>query len=114
MAIGDAALLKLIHDLTSDSSDIREDAAGTVTDWLSSFARREARVVAAVLASAAVVERPGDCRESVLHALSELADQGHFGADEVLPIKDIDPSTLDPSEQEYMALFREEYGWADG
>jgi hypothetical protein len=67
----------------------------------------------AALVSAAAVERPGDCRESLLYALSELSVQGHFGADEVLPIKDIDPSTLDPSEHEYMELFREEYGWTD-
>ncbi|GLY51455.1 hypothetical protein [Lentzea sp. NBRC 102530] len=108
MAIGDARLLKLVHDLTSADSSRCEDAAGTVTDWLSSFSPREARVVGAVLASAAAVAGAG-CRESLLHALFELSGRGHLGADEVAPVQDIPQDSLGPSEQEYLAGISEEH-----
>jgi hypothetical protein len=109
--IGDRSLLALLRELTSADGATRESACGTVTDWAGLFDAREAKVVAAVLASAAALEQPGDVRESQMHALHELSSRDLFGAAEVAPLRAIDRRTLDVNEIEYLRTFEDEYGW---
>ncbi|MFJ1751686.1 hypothetical protein [Kitasatospora sp. NPDC088134] len=107
MPVTDRELLDLLHGLTAPDPRLREDACGTVTDWLSAFSPFQARLLAMGLATAAATEPDPSCRESELHALGELADTGFFGAESFEPVERLDRNTLEPSEQEYLAALRE-------
>ncbi|WP_042434346.1 hypothetical protein [Streptacidiphilus anmyonensis] len=108
MAVPQTDVVTLLSALTAAEPARREDACGTVTDWLTAFDRFQARTIATVLASTAVAESDASCREAQLHALAELADTGHLAREFFEPVLNLAPDTLDPSEREYLeALERE-------
>lgn len=102
MAIGEERLLDLVRRLVSSDLEVREDACGTVTDWIGSFAAHEVRLISNLLATLSVIETNDTCRESELHAVFELFDTGFITPNEVEALRRIDPSSLRGSEVEYM------------
>ncbi|MGW5451835.1 hypothetical protein [Nocardia sp. NPDC003979] len=108
MTIGETRELELIRRLTSPSPDIREDACGTVTDWIHSFSPEEVHTLSSLIATLAVVEQNPKCRESQLHALSELVDSGHLRASDLFVLKVLDQNALTNSENEYLEYLQEE------
>jgi hypothetical protein len=109
MAIGADRLTALVHSLTALDPSVREDACGTVTDWMGSLDQLEARVLATLLSFAATVETNMSCRESQLHAIYELVDTGYLDSQAIEPLADLDMKSLDVSEREYMSYLNEEF-----
>lgn len=102
MTVGDERLVTLTRELVSNDPNEREDACGTITDWLNSFDSREATFLATILSSSVNLEASATCRESQLHALAELSDTGLIRASSLSPLKFIEKSSLRGSEVEYV------------
>ncbi|HKT00125.1 MAG TPA: hypothetical protein VJT31_11385 [Rugosimonospora sp.] len=109
MAVGADRLADLVRSLASTDPASREAACGTVTDWISSFSKYEARLVGMLLVTLAGAEKAGPTRESELHALYELADTGGIDGEVVGPIRLLDRGLLGVSELEYVKYLGEEY-----
>ncbi|MFR9724438.1 hypothetical protein ACL02R_13895 [Streptomyces sp. MS19] len=109
MAVGSPALLALIRGLTSSSPVERDEACGTVTDWVTAFGPGELLTVAGVLAAAAATESDTTCRESELHALSELDSTGGLQGVVLAALTGVDESSLTSSEAEYLDYLKQEY-----
>lgn len=109
MAVGADRLADLVRSLVSTDPASREAACGTVTDWISSFSKYEARLLGMLLVTLAGVEKVGSARESELHALYELVDTGGIDVEVVEPIRLLDRRLLGVSELEYVKYLSEEY-----
>lgn len=109
MTVGSDKLIGLVRSLSSADSTSREATCGTVTDWISSFSKYEARLLGMLLVTLAEAEEDDSCRESELHALQELADTGDLDFAVLEPIRRLDQSALGVSELEYVKYLSEEY-----
>lgn len=109
MSVGDDGLLELVRKLLDSDSGVREDACGTVTDWVQSFDSREAQLLSIVLSSAARLETVPYCREAQLHALCELADTGFLDPEHISVLRLIDKGSLRGSEVEYVEYLESEF-----
>ncbi|MEU1220402.1 hypothetical protein [Streptomyces microflavus] len=94
---------------TSLFREAREVTAERICDWCHSFDRREVRVVAALLSSAAVVETDRDCRESQLNALSELTASGLVEAEDLAPLRELRRDVLTKADAEHYDYLVSEY-----
>ncbi|MGK5531097.1 hypothetical protein [Streptomyces sp. URMC 129] len=110
MAIGNRHLIDLLRGLTASVPETRDAACGTVTDWVSAFSPTEAAVVASVVAAAATVEADPTCRESQLHALTELGESASITAEALSPLTELDVRSLQGSEIEYLDYLRTTFG----
>lgn len=109
MAVGDRRIISLVKELLAEDPRAREDACGTVTDWVNSFDSREATLLAMVLSSSATTEEDLSCRESQLHALVELSDTGFIHAKDFSPLYSLNKSVLRGSEVEYFEYLTTEH-----
>ncbi|MGW2088196.1 hypothetical protein [Streptomyces sp. NPDC001880] len=109
MTVGDKNLVLIVRGLASSDPEVREETSETVCDWLNSFSRREVRVISALLSSIAALETESDCRESELHALSELTETEFIEADDLAPLQQIQRDTLRGSEAEHFDYLTGEY-----
>ncbi|MFE7614753.1 hypothetical protein [Streptomyces sp. NPDC057496] len=109
MTVGDENLVSIVRGLISRNPDDREEASETVCDWLNSFDRREVKMISALLSSLVVLETESDCRESELHALSELTETGFIEAGDLAPLWQIRRDTLRGSEVEHFDYLAGEY-----
>lgn len=109
MSVGADRLVALIRSLTSPDAAERENACGTVTDWISSFSEFEVRLLGMLLATLASAEKHASCRESELHALYELADTDGLDSGVIEPVRLLDHSLLSVSEVEYVNYLSQEY-----
>ncbi|MFE1472612.1 hypothetical protein ACFW6N_02050 [Streptomyces cyaneofuscatus] len=109
MTIGNSNLLGIARDLSSPSPEAREEASERICDWVHSFDRREVRVVAALLSSAAAEEPERDCRESELNALSELTASGLVEADDLAPLRELRRDLLTEPDAEHYDYLVGEY-----
>lgn len=108
MTVGTKNILDISRDLTSPSSEVREEASSRIRDWVHSFDRREVRVVAALLSSAVAVEPERDCRESELNALSELTASGLVEAEDLASLRELRRDLLtEPDAEHYDYLVGE-------
>ncbi|MFD4024764.1 TetR/AcrR family transcriptional regulator [Streptomyces sp. NPDC058576] len=108
-SIGDKHLLALTRDLVSESAQVRERASETISDWARSFDRGEARTLASLLASAAVLEQDANCLESQLNALGELSVAGLFEAADIAALRRLPRDSLRPADVEHLVYLMEEY-----
>ncbi|MFF3972479.1 TetR/AcrR family transcriptional regulator [Streptomyces rubiginosohelvolus] len=108
-SIGDEHLLALTRDLTSESAKVRERACETICDWVRSFDRKEVRTLAALLASAAVLEQDATCLESELNALGELSVTGFVEAEDIAALRRLPRESVRPGDVEHLDHLIEEY-----
>ncbi|MFH9667620.1 TetR/AcrR family transcriptional regulator [Streptomyces globisporus] len=108
-SVGDEHLLALTRSLVSESARVRERACETISDWARSFDRREARTLASLLASAAVLEQDEDCLESELNALGELSTAGLFDAADIATLRRLPRDSVRPADVEHLDNLMEEY-----
>lgn len=109
MSLGDSNLIKIARGLTSTLPRTREEACEMACDLLHSFDRREVRIVAGLLASAATLETVRDSLESELHALSELTETGFIESDDLEPLRNLQKDRLSGSEAEHLEYLASEY-----
>ncbi|MEU8888993.1 hypothetical protein [Streptomyces sp. NPDC048442] len=109
MSVGERSLIELVHELTSDSPEGREEACNVVRDWLHTFDQREAALIAYLLASAAVLENDPDILESALFAVCELTTTGFIQAEDISPLRKIRGADLKGSELGHLKYLESEY-----
>ncbi|MEU7327907.1 TetR/AcrR family transcriptional regulator [Streptomyces parvus] len=108
-SVGDEHLLALTRSLVSESAKVRERACETISDWARSFDRREARTLASLLASAAVLEQDADCLESELNALGELSASGFVEAADIAALRRLPRDSVRPADVEHLDDLMDEY-----
>ncbi|WP_408990991.1 TetR/AcrR family transcriptional regulator [Streptomyces sp. 1268] len=108
-SVGDERLLALTRSLVSESAKVRERACETISDWARSFDRREARTLASLLASAAVLEQDADCLESELNALGELSASGFVEAADIAALRRLPRDSVRPADVEHLDDLMDEY-----
>ncbi|WAP55281.1 hypothetical protein [Streptomyces sp. S465] len=109
MTVGDRRLISLVKELVSEAPRVRENACGTVADWVNSLNPREATLLAMILFSSATIEEDLSRGESQLHALVELSDTGFVHTKDFSPLSSLSRSVLQDSEVEYVDYLTAEY-----
>jgi hypothetical protein len=106
MAVGWSNTRKLCREILDQDPKVRSLAADSISDWLGSYSVREAKIIAGLLVALAASETVAECRESQLHALTELAEAGLLDPSDVAGIEDLE-SDGKSSEFEYLEYLRE-------
>ncbi|MFJ4704635.1 MerR family transcriptional regulator [Streptomyces anulatus] len=108
-SVGDEHLLALTRSLVSESAETREQACGTICDWVRSFDRREVRTLASLLASAAVLEQDAACLESELNALGELSTTGLFETADIAALRRLPRESVRPGDVGHLDDLMEQF-----
>jgi hypothetical protein len=94
--------MELVRQVTAQDPRQRELGADRVPDWLGSYSRNDATVLAGLLSLSAACEVDHAALEAQLHALLELGSRGFTDQENISRIRDIDHDQLSENLLEYV------------
>jgi hypothetical protein len=106
MPLGSDRVRDLLGKLVAGSTEVRGQAADSVTDWTKSFERHDAAIVSRMLVWLATVESDDAAREAQLHALAELAEYDLVPSDVLVDVGQLTRDELHGSAVEHFDYLR--------